>query len=71
MSFLRHYRLLIIGFLLVIGGILVPFLTITNVLPSNLFLLIGSYAGSVIGVALALIWSSGYVREHRNNDRDR
>ena len=69
MSALRFYRLLIIGFLLVLVGVVVPFLTITKILPPNMFILIASYAGSVVGVALALIWSAGYVRERRDGDK--
>ncbi len=68
MARLRYYRLLIIGFLLVLAGVAVPFLTIIKVIPSNLFVLFASYMGSVIGVALALIWSAGFVRDHRDRD---
>jgi hypothetical protein len=66
---LRYYRLLFIAFLLVLAGVVVPFLTIMGAIPSNLFILFASYLGSVIGVALALIWSAGYVRERRNRDK--
>jgi heme/copper-type cytochrome/quinol oxidase subunit 4 len=69
MSRLRYYRLLIIGFLLVVAGVVIPFLTIMGTIPSNLFILFASYAGSVVGVALALIWSAGFVRERRDHDR--
>jgi hypothetical protein len=69
MSRLRYYRLLIIGFLLVVAGVVVPFLTIMGTIPSNLFILFASYSGSVVGVALALIWSAGFVRERRDHDR--
>lgn len=69
MSRLRYYRLLLIGFLLVLAGVAVPFLTITGVIPSNLFILFVSYGGSVVGVMLAIIWSAGYVRDHRDRDR--
>jgi cytochrome c biogenesis protein CcdA len=69
MSALRSYRLLIIGFLLVLAGVAVPFLTITKILPPNMFILIASYAGSVVGVALAMLWAASYVRERRDGDK--
>jgi hypothetical protein len=68
MSILRNYRLLIIGFLLVFGGVAVPFLTMAKVLQPSFLLLFASYTGSVVGVILAIIWSAGYMREYRNRD---
>lgn len=69
MSRFAYYRLLIIGFLLVLAGVIVPFLSVIRVMPPNLFVLFASYAGSVIGVALALIWAAGYVRERKDRDK--
>lgn len=69
MTRLRYYRLLIIGFFLVLGGVLVPFLTTLGILPSNFLLLFGSYLGSVVGIALGLIWSAGYVQDMRSRNR--
>jgi cytochrome c biogenesis protein CcdA len=69
MAHLRYYRLLIIGFLLVLGGVVIPFLTIIGVLPENFLLLLGSYAGSIAGIVLGLVWSAGYVRDVRSRDK--
>ena len=68
MARFRQYRLLFIGFLLVLGGVIVPFLTMAKVLEPSFLVLFASYAGSVIGVILAIIWSAGYMREYRNRD---
>ncbi|MFO7585019.1 MAG: hypothetical protein R6W69_09840 [Anaerolineales bacterium] len=69
MARLRYYRLLIIGFLLVLGGVVVPFLTMIDVIPANFVLLFGSYAGSIVGIVLGLVWSAGYVHEVRSRDK--
>ena len=69
MARLRYYRLLIIGFLLVLGGVVVPFLTMIDVIPANFVLLFSSYAGSIVGIVLGLVWSAGYVQEVRSRDK--
>jgi hypothetical protein len=70
MSWFRNNRTLLIGFLLVLAGVVIPFITIMGLIPSNMFVLFASYAGSVVGVVLALLWAAGFVRDRRQNDRD-
>jgi hypothetical protein len=69
MAGFRHYRLLIIGFFLVLGGVLVPFFTMLGILPASFILLFGSYIGSVVGIALGLIWVAGYLQDIRSRNR--
>jgi hypothetical protein len=69
MARLRYYRLLIIGFLLVLGGVVIPFLTMIDVIQPNFIILFGSYAGSLIGIVLGLVWSAGYVQDTRSRDK--
>ena len=69
MNRFRPSSLLIVGFVLVLSGVVIPFLTITKAIPSNLFVLFASYIASLIGIILGLLWAAGYVREHRNREK--
>lgn len=61
-----HPRALIaIGFVLVLFGLLVPFLTIIGVIDANLALNFASYTASVIGLLLGLVGAAWYSRFHR------
>jgi hypothetical protein len=57
--------LIAIGFILVLFGFLVPFLTIIGVIGANLPLNFASYTASVIGLLLGLVgaaWHSRFTR---------
>jgi len=65
-SWLRSYRILVIGFFMVLGGVILPFLMILRVLESTFFLNFFSYTISTLGVILGIIGAAMYVRENRS-----
>jgi hypothetical protein len=64
-SWLRTYRLLVIGFFMVLAGVILPFLMVLRILESTFFLNFFSYAISTLGVFLGIIGTAMYVRENR------
>lgn len=65
MSLLTPTRMLIIGFILVMAGVVLPFLMVTQVLESTLFLNFFSYFISLIGVILGGFGATMMVRTNR------
>lgn len=59
------WALILIGFLCVLGGMVLPFLMVLRLLPSTFFLNFFSYGISVLGLFLGLIGASFYVRGSR------
>ena len=59
------WGLIMIGFLLVLSGAVLPFLMVMKLLPSTFFLNFFSYRISVVGFFLGLIGASLYVRGSR------
>jgi hypothetical protein len=64
-SWLRSYRFLVIGFFMVLAGVILPFLMVLRILESTFFLNFFSYAISTLGVFLGIIGTAMYVRENR------
>jgi hypothetical protein len=59
------WGLILIGFLLVLTGMVLPFLMVTNLLPSTFFLNFFSYGASFTGLVLGIIGASLYTRGSR------
>jgi hypothetical protein len=59
-------NLILIGFVLVLLGFVVPFLMVLQVLESTLLLNFLSYGASVIGLSLGMIGAAMYVRIRRH-----
>ncbi len=55
--------LMMVGFLLVLIGFLVPFLTVIKIIEANLFLLLASYGASVAGLFLGVVGAAYYTRQ--------
>lgn len=75
MKLLRYYLgspvgLMVIGFFLVVTGVVIPFMIILDLLPSTFFLNFLSYAASVAGLLLGVVGSAQYVAVKRRKDDD-
>ena len=57
--------IILIGFVLVLLGFVIPFLMILKVIESTFFLNFFSFSASMSGLFLGLIGAAFYVREHR------
>jgi hypothetical protein len=64
-SWLRSYRILLIGFFMALAGVILPLLMVIGVLESTFFLNFFSYTISTLGVFLGIIGTAMYVRENR------
>jgi hypothetical protein len=58
-------KMILIGFVLVVLGVVLPFLMVDQVLKSTFFLNFFSYGASLVGLFLGVIGSAYYVREKR------
>ncbi len=65
MKQLEFWQIVLIAFLLVSAGFLVPFLTVIQVLPASFILLFLSYAASVGGLLLVIVGATQYVYKKR------
>lgn len=61
----RPAPLLLIGFVLMLAGVVFPLLMVLQVLPSTFLLNFFSYAASVSGLFLGIIGVTSYVQETR------
>ena len=59
--------LLTLGLLLMLSGIILPFLMVIHVLPSSLTLNFFSWGASVAGLALGMIGVATYVRTNKDD----
>ncbi|CAG1012687.1 hypothetical protein ANAEL_04476 [Anaerolineales bacterium] len=57
--------LLIVGFFLIVAGVLLPFLMVIHILESTFFLNFFSFAAQVTGLFLGFIGSVMYIRVRR------
>ena len=62
---MRPLNLILIGFLLLVLGVVLPFLMILQTIPSTFFLNFFSYLASLTGLILGIIGAALYVRIHR------
>jgi uncharacterized SAM-binding protein YcdF (DUF218 family) len=67
MKYITPGRLIFIGFLLVLLGVVLPFLMVMKVIESTFFLNFFSFIISLIGVVIGVIGSAYYVRINRND----
>ena len=59
---LSPLKIILIGFALVVLGVVLPFLMVLHILESTFFLNFFSYSASLVGLFLGLIGSAYYVR---------
>jgi len=64
----RYVIYILIGFVLVVLGAVLPFLIIMRVIESTFFLNFFAYGASLVGLFLGFIGATMYVREHRGKD---
>ena len=57
--------ILLIGFLLVVAGVVLPFMMVLQMIEATLFLSFLSYGASVAGLFLGVIGAAWYVRLNR------
>jgi hypothetical protein len=62
---MRAWKLILIGFLLCLSGVVFPFLMVIKVLESTFLLNFLSYLASIVGLFLGIIGAAYYVRENR------
>jgi hypothetical protein len=62
---MRPWSLILIGFVLSVSGVVLPFLMLIQTIPSTFFLNFFSYLASFVGLILGIIGASMYVRSHR------
>lgn len=62
MMSLSPLKIILIGFALVVLGVVLPFLMVLHILESTFFLNFFSYSASLVGLILGLIGSAYYVR---------
>ena len=63
--------LIIIGFFLVVYGMVMPFLMVLQMVEPTFFLAFTSYAATFSGLLLGVIGIATYTREHRSRKRNR
>ncbi len=61
----KPFVMILVGFLLVTAGMVLPFLMFLQIIPSTFFMNFFSYAASVSGLFLGLIGGASYVKIHR------
>lgn len=65
MSRIPPWGLILIGFFLVLMGVILPFLMVIHLIPSTFFLNFLAYGSSLTGLFLGVIGASLYIREGR------
>ncbi len=61
----RPFHLILIGFLLSLVGVALPFLMVIQSVPSTFFLNFLSFTASISGLILGIIGAALYVRRRR------
>jgi hypothetical protein len=62
---MRPWSLILIGFLLSVAGVVLPFLMLIHTIPSTFFLNFFSYFSSFSGLVFGIVGASLYVQKHR------
>jgi len=62
---MHPWQLILLGFVLSLMGVILPFLMVIQILPSTFFLNFFSYAASLTGLFLGIIGASRYIQENR------
>jgi hypothetical protein len=60
------WKIILLGFLLVLAGAVLPFLMVIHLVKSTFFLNFFSYTASLVGLILGIIGSAMYVRIKKN-----
>ena len=63
---MQPWKIIVIGFFLVLFGFVAPFLMVMRIVESSLILNFLSYGASMVGLFLGLIGAALYVRSHRS-----
>lgn len=63
-------RLIVVGFILVLAGAVIPFLIVLGFVESTFLLNFLAYGASVLGIFLGVIGVATYVGEKRRKDED-
>ena len=58
-------HMILIGFVLVLAGVVLPFLMVIQVIPASIWLNFVAYGGSVIGLFIGMWGAFTYVRIER------
>ncbi len=69
MRTIRGEYLILIGFVMVLLGAILPFLMVMKILTSTFFLNFFSYTVSVAGLFMGIAGCAFYVRYHRNKKK--
>ncbi|MCS7010460.1 MAG: hypothetical protein N2049_03075 [Anaerolineales bacterium] len=64
----RAIFIIVIGFILVTLGMVLPFLMVMQIVRTTFFLSFLSYSATVVGLFLGFIGSATYVRLHQKKD---
>jgi hypothetical protein len=70
MKTIRGEYLILIGFVMVLLGAILPFLMVMQILKSTIFLNFFSYTVSVLGLFLGIIGSAYFVRYRKSKNRE-
>lgn len=63
---MQPWKIILIGFFLVLFGFVAPFLMVLRIVEPNLILSFASYGASMVGLFLGLIGAALYVRIRRS-----
>ncbi len=64
---MQPWQLILIGFLLSVLGVVLPFLMVVQAVPSTFFLNFFSFIASLVGLILGITGAALYVRRRRKN----
>jgi hypothetical protein len=62
---LQPWNMILLGFLLSVLGVALPFLMVVHAVPSTFFLNFLSFTASMGGLILGIAGASLYIRQHR------
>jgi len=61
-------KMMVIGFVLLLVGVILPFLMVLRVLESTFFLNFAAYLSQVAGLFLGVVGAALYFKENRKKD---
>ena len=66
MNFFGSIQLMLLGFIMLLGGFALPFLMISQLLEPTFLLILLAYLSSVGGLVIGVIGSALYIRERQD-----
>jgi hypothetical protein len=66
MNFFGSIQLMLLGFIMLLGGFALPFLMIIQLLEPTFLLILLAYLSSVGGLVIGVIGSALYIRERQD-----